>query len=423
MTPAGNQINRVISVTPVVQASQDGGQTSADDDLIRKFRKLGYGDRIEFREGKHTFSGEFSGKLPADTDGAGWYTHLESPLGSLSVYQERLLGRDDALGILKQFNAQIDELLDLTTGWIDYEFEDSPLRDHLHSFVDQDLTADAKNLGLTMLRYSGRIPNNDEEGNRTAWDVAGRSIQYLMERQYVDPVQLPIYSRAFIESDASDICQLVFNALERKLALSPEEAEQLGVISDPKLLEASIRSFLRTTQQFAVITEEWQKKNPEDFNGPNPMSVISDPLFKILFFSHQDQSTKFEVRLRTESEPFASNGSWNSSKKFTTWERTTSQRGDAAVIHASWSEPNENQQKQALGEVCLRDQPLAKYVVWWNGLTDTEQHEWNSLLQVQTATKNLLDRLDGFEFSEPTPMADEGIRLIKEAMKQHQSDE
>jgi hypothetical protein len=85
MTPKGDGVSR--KVTGWIEGEQDGEtrfEPLPAEELARIAQSYG-AEAPASPTGKQSFSGQFTGSLPDDVGGKGWYLHWENSLGSTTV--------------------------------------------------------------------------------------------------------------------------------------------------------------------------------------------------------------------------------------------------------------------------------------------------------------------------------------------------
>ena len=142
-----------------------------------------------------------------------------------------------------------------------------------------------------------------------------------------------------------------------------------------------------------------------------------------LDFSTNDQ---LSIKLHLKTQPYISNGKWVKASGWLEWSdlEIRSKTGLPTFAYAYWAEPNDKFQKKHFGKVVLKEEALAEYVLWRNGLNAREGVEWDDFLKKfkPQAADKLLARLGEFKFSsekdKPDPQTDQSglaetpIRLI-----------
>jgi hypothetical protein len=375
---------------------------------------------------KHVFTGRFTGGTPADVGGAGSYTHLASPLGSTSAYVERFRGSDDLEAELAKRRAAADQLTDLAIGWMQSELGEEANFDRLKNFLNQNLRQDLKNLALYGWTYdavSGYKSDVDAE-------FLVRVGQYLCQRGYLSPQDVPALARAALADDPAPLLRHVQRLVADKMGIAADQLppESLAFLSDTKRLAASWRKYVPTTDLFEKRRKQWQeesKTNPQAAK-PTPDDVLEDLVgqlvFKIRLFEEDDV---LELKLYCGQEPYATNGQWDAQAAAVSWSKTLRQDAPLPVLCFSlWSLPDRAFQEAHFGKVLLSGQELAEYVVWYRGLKVKEAEEWDRFLAGCRPDSELRAAAEAFRFSsdpkpdpnsptqQPASLADTPRRLI-----------
>ncbi len=96
-----------------------------------------------------TLKAHFERAAPDDLRGAGRYLRLDTPLGSLVHYSERVGGSDDLVARFEQVRTAGRRMGLLIAGWFEQELGAAPARPALEEFLETELARDLANLGLT----------------------------------------------------------------------------------------------------------------------------------------------------------------------------------------------------------------------------------------------------------------------------------
>lgn len=139
---------------------------------------------------RHKFVGVFAGEMPNDVGGSGSYTHWNTPLGSMSAYVERFRGNDDLLADVESRQIAADRFADLLIGWLTSELQGETGFAELSEFLEIHFRRDLKNLSLYVWAY-GTVSDQDDAQS----EIFVRAGQYLVERSYFTPDQLPALTR------------------------------------------------------------------------------------------------------------------------------------------------------------------------------------------------------------------------------------
>lgn len=364
------------------------------------------------RHRRHAFQGRFEGATPPDVGGAGSLTHFTSPLGSATFYVERFGGLDDVDVQLADLRRGADRLVDLLLGWIQLEMADDPHYEQVRQAIHQDVRQDVRNLAhfWWLAKAASRLPG---DGQR---EFLLRAFQYLVERRYVQPADLPQLARLAADSDARGALRLLREALARKAGLhDPAEIQRaLGCLADPEKVAASWQAYLQTTDEYARMLARWQR-NPTDGGRPVPEDVfheiVRDAQMGVpLLRGHDD----LKVTLHVPATPLLTNGEYSELDRQVVW--TTRPIADRdtlpTLVYAHWCEPDAAFQRQHFGGVILAGQPLVEYVLWYRSLQPGQMRQWDALLEEIRPDTPLRARLQEFRFTS-TESDEAGARLAE----------
>lgn len=413
LKPMGESIER--EITCWEQTSNEPPQVvSFSEDELKRIAAAYHVDVSSDKAEKHRFVRKFAGSMPNDIGGAGSYTHWNTPLGSVSGYVERFRGNDDLLTTMQQRQEAADRLVDLLIGWLSTELEDDARLAQLRAFLDNQFRQDMKNISL--YSWACGLVSDDEDVDQTAWLV--RVGQYLVERSYFSPEQLPQLARAFRAPDSDDSARLLafvqrFTASKMGITEDQPIPPSLQVMSDVTVLETSANNYLRQTDEFKRLIEEWErtKATAPEAQEPEPNAVVNELMVQAflpnLFLGGSDQ---LSVRLALTNEPFATNGQWDEKAKHVRWsDRMLAADSNLSefptFLYAMWSEPNDKAQKEHFGRVVLEGTALGEYCLWYRGLSDREAKEWDSFVSSLESNAALVDRIRSFQFTTDSELA------------------
>ncbi len=384
---------------------------------------------------KHSFSGRFIGQMPHDVGGSGTYTRWTTPFGVTAAYMERFGGNDDIARQIEDGRQATNRIVDLGIGWLETELAGQPNWQDLRRFLDTQVRHDLENLSCTLFVEVGAVqeletdapaPKKNAEGtfgSTTSWM---RLWQYLVERGYVEPRDLP----SIVRSDEQSFFPWLERLVARRLGLTADvpKPAAMAFLANTKAAEASLDRYLRTTPEFHKLERAWQeekKANPEK-SPPEPGQVFGelfgDAFLKISF----NDNTQLKITLACGEAPSETNGIWDEDERQVYW-RTT-KKGDWGLptfVFAMWSVALPEAQINQFGKVVLTGENLSAYVMWYHGLSKHEAAEWDAMLATLHPGPDLLASLKAFRFSsdpplpanakEPVPnsLADEPRRLIK----------
>ena len=403
ITPEGNAIQRVLTCWQQVDQQPPRLNPLPADELAR-IEKLYGKPPAGADKGKRIFRGRFTGKTPADVGGAGSYTHFASPLGTLSAYAERFRGNDDPEALWAKRRAAVDQLIDLVLGWLESELKADPNFPKLRQFLDKDLRYDLKNIAFYVLA------GNSLEGQKGAerGDPWARAAQYLYERGYFTPKEVPMLVRAAESSDPAALLAVVQRFLAGKMGVAPKEPipPSLAFLADAKRVEQSWNGYVRTTELFKKRQADWEKEQKKEPN-PKPPLTPEQLLENLIVEAFLDTDVLFsannlEVKLACGVEPFATNGQWDAKDKAVTWKASLSKdKSPPEFCYAFWSEPNPANQEKHFGKVVLAGEALAEYLLWYRGLTPDEMRQWDALVAGLKPAMDAKKALDEFRFGGP----------------------
>lgn len=375
---------------------------------VRRISDQYPGQSSFIRDGKRTFQGPFHGATPQDVGGAGQLRQFASPLGSSWIYLERFRGSDDVETQLSRRREAADRLVDLLLGWLDSELGDQPEAAAVRRFVDGDLRGDLKNLGVYAWTHRAVAARDGAFELEFAW----RTGQYLAERDYLSPADLPGLHRALAQNDPRRLAALLQRIVVRKIGIPADQPvpRSLEFLKDPQRVGESIARYLRATEEFQQRLAAWQRKQAEGpeaaGNAPDPLELVGEPLAQ-LFFNLSLGSDQLEVRLKLPAEPFDTNGQWQGESGAVTWDRSLVDQDTLPVlVYAAWSVPDQDVQTGHFGRVVLRDQALAEYALWHGGLSEQEAGEWAGLLASLRPGPGMVPALNAFRFSTDPPAND-----------------
>lgn len=356
---------------------------------------------------KHTFVGNFLGKTPNDLGGDGSLTFWETPLGSTSAYVERIRGSDDFVLNVEQRQQATNRLVDLLRDWFAAELEGEPRFDRLRDFLDTEFRRDMKNLSLYGWSYE-IVGEYDADAGK---EVFVRIGQYLGERDYFVPDDLPSLYRALLDldrGDASRLLAIVQQLVATRMGVAPKEEipEALNYLGDANLIQASFAKFIQGTDEYKQLLSqsETEKKTNPDATQPTPGRVLDQLVSDAFSFQLFGNGDSLSVKLELPHKPFATNGEWNEQAKQISWSESI-QPSDSdrlklpTVLFAFWSQPNVMMQETHFGKVVLGGETLAQYCLWYRGLSIAEAAEWDKFVVTLSPAAELVRRIDRFRFS------------------------
>jgi tRNA-Thr(GGU) m(6)t(6)A37 methyltransferase TsaA len=384
---------------------------------VRARLKESYDKQID----KNTFEGSFGEELPGTIGGFGRYVHLGNPMGDVSIYIERFGGKDaQALDMEKAFGAA-DQLVNLIIEWLEFELGDDPHFEKLRIFCNKNLREDIKNLAIYMWMGSRIEPGPDSE-------APARMLLYLYERGYFDLDDLATFTASTDQEKVT--LRYLRRFIGKKLGHSSEKetAERTGFLQDTDSVESSVLRFIRSPKVYGRLLREARERSgdPNLVIEPNDMPEhvfewygINLETFFVDFelFSSPD---KVNVTLSCPQKPHETNGRWDQATGEVSW---SSQIGDddlPFVCYASIGEPNISFQKKHFGGVILRNEQLVPYALWYRGLSDAQEAEWDKFLASLEGGQEVRERIESFRFKDsPVPSAhtESDVRLLSDVAR------
>ncbi len=364
---------------------------------------------------KHSFSGRFVGKMPSDVGGSGTYTRWTSPFGTAATYMERFGGNDDVAKQIEDRRKAANRLIDLGIGWFEIELGREANWNDLRKFLDVQVRHDFESASCLLLVAGAGVrefetdspsPNKSPVGTNGSLTPWVRLLQYLVERGYVEPRDLPLMARSI---DAGPVVPLLDRLVARKLGLAddaPRPAAMAFLASD-EAATASLDGYLRTTPEYHKLELAWQerrKENPTD-SPPEPTQVVTELFGEAFFKISLEDSTQLKITLVCGESPTATNGIWDADNRRVIWKATENgDQGLPTFLYAMWSVPVSDAQEKQFGKVVLTGENLYTYVLWYRGLSAKETTEWEAFLSALQPGEDLATSLKAFRFSTDPPL-------------------
>jgi len=281
---------------------------------------------------------------------------------------------------------------DLLIGWLQNEFESEPWFVDLRTKIDGDLRHDLKNFAL-YVRMAASMKGN--EAAEITWGFL--ALQYLVEKGYADPRDLPRYLRIANELDTAVLGDAVPYAVVHALLPDsiPADHALAELLATPKLALESFQSWYR---EHALVEPE---EDPgEDIQPRIPLTPFDDYALHLVQWDFFSAANRLEMELETRIEPFLTNGEWDETTGRVRWpeERIESYRIPATYRVALWVVSNEAARESYLGNVILSDEELWEYALWRHGLTDKEEAQWTEVLRVLASDPEADEHFDGLSF-------------------------
>ncbi len=383
---------------------------------------------VSNRNDIHMVAGEFTGRLPDDVGGAGFFSNYTNSLGSASFYHERFRGSDDQAAQLAAHFRAADKLTDHLIAWSRMELGNEPHYQELRQFLDKDFREDLKNFSLIMWNYGDDLAalQSDAAASERLFARVG---QFLVEHGYLQQSDLPAVALAF-QANASDLIGRIASrvvAQKLKITYGTKPPKSLAFLHDPDSVNASWEKYLASTPEYQDLLWKWRKKkatatylnptyvwnkatgksgrNATNAVPPKPaVREIIDPIFADLAqVGLGADGDSLEVRLSLSNRPLHTNGKWNDATHEVTWESGidsgTNQVHSPVLVFASWVGPNESFQKDHFGKVLLDGDPLVEYSLWVASLSRRQTREWSAFIDSLQQSDDLYSRIASFAFS------------------------
>ena len=298
--------------------------------------------------------------------------------------------------------------MELLIGWLQREFKNDPEWPTLLQFLDEDVRRDLFNvsiyawtLGLTELADEAQEP-------------FFRAAQYLIERGYFSPDEIPSLRRAVDDNDRKD-SQRLLAWLQRLIRARVRDDVPLEFLATPDSLAGSLFTYLEATPDYAKRRREWQAQLKTDPNAaePDAQDVLHELIERLFAGAIQLGGDTVTVVLKIDRPAIFTNGSWSHEPAQIKWSKKNVGTEEMAprLIYAVWDDPNEGAQKTHFGTVALQGQSLLDYCTWYHGLTDGERREWDELVGKLRPGPTLSTDLKSFRFSHE-PVGDDASRSL-----------
>lgn len=359
---------------------------------------------------RFSFAGEFGSSTPADIGGAGSYRCWPSSLGTLCVYAERFRGSDDQAAVVAKRQQAVDRLLELLEGWLQTRLGQTREWGEFQTFLKGGLRRDLHNLAL--MAWAGSFAQDagftGTAGSGEAGSLA-RALLFLSEHSYLLPQELPAWGRALrdqqtLKESLAPLAPLIASAMARRtgIAADAEVITALRTELARKTLVEGLNAALQTAPEWRAKLAEWQAQGPPPgAQPPAPVEILGDLALEAAGFGPGSAGSGDELRLRLAlpAKPFYANGTWDAAKQELAWQAILpAEERTPYLAYASWAVPADAVQKERFGRVLLRDQRLADYVLWFQGLSQEEAAEWEAFVGGLRPDAALMARLTEFRF-------------------------
>ena len=418
METEGKALNRQLTVWRESQDKNGPRLSELSPDLVQHLTSVYPAAQPLGEAKKRTFVGRFVGRTPDDVGGAGSYTQWETSLGSVSAYVERFRGDDNLSDDVQQRKEAIDQLVGWLSAWLESELGGEPDFPKLKDFVHGQLVRDLWNISLHLWAYHVAA-DRPEDPNA---EMAVRIAQYLMERDYFTPDDMPRIVRAFDRAgrdDPDELSAMLQRLVAKKMGLTAEASSSTvpRFFADVTRVEASLDRYLRTTDEYQQLYRDWEQQRqtdqstlePGSASPPSGTDVLTKPAIAA-FLSNMDfmrAQDSLRVSIATRVSPFLSNGTWDAKTSAIRWSRSVAAADGSgseppSVLFALWSIPNEQSQTRHFGRVALQGEALAEYCFWYRCLDEGEAQHWDrfvaGLQKLAPDPQKVIQQLAGFRF-------------------------
>jgi hypothetical protein len=325
---------------------------------------------------------------------------------------ERFRGKDDQAAVVEEQLAKSNKLTDHLIGWFTAELGGEPGFDGLKTFMDTQLRADLKNVAL----YGWESLSVSELASpaEAKHPMLLRMLQYLAERKYFTPSEVPEVARAAAEVTMNSPKRLL-GRLQRiaadKMGVAPDAAipAKLAFLGDMAQVKESLRRYLKTTDEYKAALATWEQEKRENKDNvetqqPDPEGLMDPPLMMqgLLYGSYTDDH-RVTVSLETGVEAFWTNGTWDAESGAVTWSGGLPYAELwPKLLFALWVRPDEAYQKEHFGKVVLSAGDLYTYCLWRASLSQDEGRQWDGFvagLKGDTPGEQLWGKVGEFRFA------------------------
>jgi hypothetical protein len=424
LTPQGDAVERKLTFF-----REDGTDTNGipnckefPEDQLAAIKALYPPGAVKPDGRRHVARGTFSGAMPGDVGGAGNWISLKTSLGQAILYAERFRGNDDLAATAAKRLQAADQLTDLVIGWSRQELGAEPQYGNLRKFLDGDFRRDLKNLGL--YQWVGGLAEAFRA--KAGEEFVVRYGQYLLERGYFKPGQLPEWFAALTRDDTHQTSLLVQRLVADKLGLATNAPlpAAFAFLADETTAQASFEKYLATSELFRVRLRQWEAERGEhpDAKEPKPEDLETELIGVLLGWDLGGGNDRLTVKLSLPSAPLHTNGKWDAEQRRVLWEAELGDNPERpclpAFCYAGWSAANRSFQEEHFGRVLLEGEDLLQYCLWRASLNAARAGEWDAWLSGLKPDASLTNALDTFRFSgeaSPTNSAAELPRSLLRA--------
>lgn len=364
--------------------------------------------------GRMVFEGTFADVGPSDIGGTIAVARWTTSLGTLSAYNERVRGSDDLANRWEERARKIDRWCELMSGWVEQNSVDPEQGSELSDFINGPLKEDLQNLSMHfwILATVEPLQSDEEFGS----EVIMRLTQFGIEHNYITVEDVPTLYRLGMSSEAHEALEIVLGLLDRKRGAGVTPlVDAVPVLRSIDLLNASLADYFRNTPEAEALRQRSPDRDLAEQDLLNiPVELLAEALIVGSFFGGPNHVS---LRFAVEQEPLVTNGRWDPATSGVTWNNTVESRGESPqqvlpmLCYATWAVPNEEYQQLHFGRVIFTGEPLAGYVLWYEGLDDAQAAEWDRFLEELTPADDLRRKFDRFRFEgEPASTEEAALR-------------
>ncbi|MDP6637276.1 MAG: hypothetical protein QGG42_20455 [Phycisphaerae bacterium] len=438
LTPKDDKLVRTLTVTRQ-GGSQDSKRAAKPlpDAELAEIAKAYSQDKPKGPIDEPTFTGAFANVMPNDVGGSGRFVRGESRMGVASSYIERFRGNDRPGEVIEASLKALDELMDIFIGYMETRLGAEAAFPKLRKFMDTELRKDIKNLCTYAYLGSSTSQLNwldakKHDKNTLGYEILARVAAYLIEREYIEPADLPFLRR--VTSDQLQADKLLNKALARiaakaKITDAKFIARLGSLLTDQDKTEASFEAYLRTTSQYKKAVKELKPPVGDEKKEAQARDIVMKPLLEKAVPLRIDlglgNTQRVEIELVLPAKPTYTNGKWNPKSGAVTWKGPLTKRREKTpflpeICYALWSKPNEKFQKARFGKVFLSGDRLMNYCLWRRGLAADEAKHWDAVLLKHKPGQDLEASIKTSD--KPMPYLLEGLKLLQQAMKRKDPD-
>jgi hypothetical protein len=290
-------------------------------------------------------------------------------------------------------------LVDLTVGWLFQELKNDENWPKLEEFLNGRFRRDMINLSL----YAWVLQFSEP---KDGWTTAVCLVEYLVEHGYLTPQDIPTLLRAFKDAQQEDYERLL--AWGRRLLATRMNGNlpdsTLEFLTSREKLAASLSAYLENTPEYQRLLGTWEKERLGTKPAPprpEPPEVIGELLKTAAVGALQLGGDQLSVTMKTGRPAVKTNGEWSKDSQDIRWPRQLLPPDEMNPLlhYAVWVEPNIEVQTRHFGEAVLAGESLLQYCVWYHGLSNSEQQEWDAFLETLKPNTELVSQLTDFRFA------------------------